>query len=305
MVKKNIGELLLEYGIIQQSDIDEALVYQKDNGVRLGEALVALEKVTEYDIEYILSIQLDIPYVLIDDLIVDEQLIHKFPDDLLLSNRILPVFETDSEISIVTDDPFNTDAFEKMAAIIQKQVRLSSGSGSKITKVLNDFLCQSHGVTLYSEMEALINKVRGSKFFRIDFRISPVNCDIFIYGCGVLEEYKRVDTDVTLDDIFGVFDLLKLPFYYHIPKGNDDHFISIYPIESELQPVYPMGISDYGLVSIPSIHFADVKSYKIPQALYSEHPIEGYPFFSFLKRTDYHLAINICDGNDVQSTGGI
>lgn len=304
MIKKNIGELLLEYGMIQQSDIEEALVFQKEKGMRLGEALVALEKVSEYDIEYILSIQLDIPYVLIDDLVIDEKLIHKFPDDLLLSNRILPVFETDTEVSIVTDDPFNIEAFDELSGIIQKRIKLSSGSGSKITKMLNDFLCQSHGVTLFTEIEGLVNKARGSHFFRIDFHISSVNCDVFLFGCGVLEEFKRIDTDVTLDDIFGAFDLMKLPFYYHIPEGNDDQFVSIYPIESDRQLVYPMNVSEFGLVSIPSVHFADIKSYKIPQALYSDKPIEGYPFYSFLKQTDYHLAVNICYGKSAEGLGG-
>lgn len=293
MNRKNIGELLLEYGIITQEDIEQALLIQEEKGLRIGEALIYMEKVTEYDIEYILSVQLNIPYVLIDDLVLDNKLIRKFPADFLLINSILPIYETDSEIAIVTDDPFNQDAFDKVANISGKKIQLSCGSGSKISKELNDLLCQYDGVALVTEIEPIVAKIKGSSFYRLDFNMNNTSCDIYIYGCGLFEDVKSIKTKITIDDIFNSFNLLKLPFYYFIPEENEEKFISIYPIDSELLPSYPMTVSTFGLVGLKNIHFSDLKSRNIPNALYSDTPVEGYPYFSFKKWVDYQLGINL------------
>ena len=58
---KDIGTLLLEYGLIVEKDLSEGVKLQKETGLRLGEALVQLGKVSMEDIDWVLSKQLDIP----------------------------------------------------------------------------------------------------------------------------------------------------------------------------------------------------------------------------------------------------
>ena len=55
---KEIGRLLLEYGLINNDDLNEGLKFQKERGLRLGEALAELGKVNMDDIDWVLSKQI-------------------------------------------------------------------------------------------------------------------------------------------------------------------------------------------------------------------------------------------------------
>ena len=63
---------------------------QKEFGLRLGETLIKLGKVTKAEIEWVISKQLDIPHIMVEQIELDPVLIGKFPKDLLLDNKILP-----------------------------------------------------------------------------------------------------------------------------------------------------------------------------------------------------------------------
>lgn len=62
-LKKKIGELLIESGLVTLDDIRKVLEYQKANGGLIGEILVNLGIVKESDIAYALAKQFNLPYI--------------------------------------------------------------------------------------------------------------------------------------------------------------------------------------------------------------------------------------------------
>jgi type IV pilus assembly protein PilB len=184
--KKNIGTLLREYGLIGDQDLREGLKLQEETGLRLGEALVRLGKVTAEDIDWILSKQLDIPFVIVDDLCVDRDLSVRFPKDFLIKNRILPVYENDEEMAVITDDPFNQEAFEILEGITHKRLKLSSGSGRNIEEILKRSLTKGGIPSLIARIEPVITKIRETSFYRMDFFLSSRQSQAAIYGAGIL-----------------------------------------------------------------------------------------------------------------------
>ena len=81
---KDIGTLLREYGLINDGDLQEGIRLQKETGLRLGESLARLGKVKMEDIEWVLSKQLDIPFVIVEDITVNTDLLKKFEKNFLL-----------------------------------------------------------------------------------------------------------------------------------------------------------------------------------------------------------------------------
>jgi type IV pilus assembly protein PilB len=179
---KNIGQLLIQYGKISQGDLEDGLKKQKDFGLRLGETLIRLGKVTMADIEWILSKQLDIPFVMVEDMRPDPTLISRFPRDLLIKNRILPLYETADEIAIATDDPLNKEIFESLEKLSGKEIRLSSGNGEEIEKILQQCFTKEGVPTLTVVIRDLIRKLEATSFYRLDFLLSDYSCDIRIFG---------------------------------------------------------------------------------------------------------------------------
>jgi type IV pilus assembly protein PilB len=59
--RKRIGEILVEWKIINQKALDEALAYAATNRKRIGVALIELELCTEEDVTKALAAQFAMP----------------------------------------------------------------------------------------------------------------------------------------------------------------------------------------------------------------------------------------------------
>ena len=70
MIRKRIGEILVEMKAVTPEQVDTALIIQKEKGGRIGEVLMGMKVLAEADLLKALSFQLDIPYY--EDIDVDE-----------------------------------------------------------------------------------------------------------------------------------------------------------------------------------------------------------------------------------------
>ena len=61
--KKRLGDLLLEAGLIKEEDLDKALKLQVGGNRRLGYLLIKMDFITEEQLQSMLSEQLDLPIV--------------------------------------------------------------------------------------------------------------------------------------------------------------------------------------------------------------------------------------------------
>ncbi|MDA8169959.1 MAG: hypothetical protein M0Z59_09755 [Nitrospiraceae bacterium] len=283
--KKSIGRLLVEYGLISEADLEEGLTSQKETGLRLGETLVRLGKIKMEDIEWILSKQLDIPFVIIDDAGIDPELIKKFPRDFLLENRILPVLETDGEVAIVTDDPFNSPAFEHIKSRLRKEVKLSAGSGRQIEDILSRFFSGDRGAPqLVSWLESLLPGLEGTSFYRLDFILREDRFDVNLYGLGVLKElFASVEGALKKEDVFKAFDALEVPFLYEERlNGREKTFLAVYPLSGggPMEPNFPLVAGSYGLYRPGGVVFTDASAWGAQDVFHSGGPVPGYPYIA-------------------------
>ena len=278
--RKNIGELLIEYGKISMEDLEEGLRLQKEFGLRLGATLIKLGKVTMDDIEWVLSKQLDIPYVIVENINLDRNLIYRFSEEFLMKNRILPLYETEDEIAVATDDPLNKDAFESVERISGKKVKLSSGNGEKIEETLTRIFKKEGAPALTHFILDMLEKIRETPFYRIDFILSRYKCEICIFGFGVLKKMAMLSGSYEKERIYETLDSLELRFLYDEYSNQDDVFISVYPLINRNENIrFPAILGIFGLYAPDDIAFADIHSRGMPPIFVSDAPKRGYPFF--------------------------
>lgn len=111
LVKKGaLGTILCSSGIITNDDIRRALDEQLASGCRFGEALVKLGIVQQEDIDWALSNQLDIPYVRLNEKIIDRSATQLIPAELARKYNLIPIIRTGDEIHIALADPLNKTA---------------------------------------------------------------------------------------------------------------------------------------------------------------------------------------------------
>jgi type IV pilus assembly protein PilB len=112
----SICAVLFNSQIISEEDISAALKEQKASGCRIGEALVKLGIVSQEDIDWALSNQLNIPYIRLTRETIDKAAVELVPAELARRFDLMPIYRTGDEIVIALADPLNKaaiDAVEK------------------------------------------------------------------------------------------------------------------------------------------------------------------------------------------------
>jgi type IV pilus assembly protein PilB len=107
-----LGDLLLKAKLITQEQLDSALKKQREEGGKLGEALVRLGFVSEEDITETLSHQFGVPSINLAHFEIDPGVIKLVPGEVARKYMILPVNKTGATLTIAMGDPSNVFAMD-------------------------------------------------------------------------------------------------------------------------------------------------------------------------------------------------
>jgi type II secretory ATPase GspE/PulE/Tfp pilus assembly ATPase PilB-like protein len=127
MREGSLGWILFSSQIITEEDIRQALAEQQTSGCRFGEALVRLGVVTQEDIDWALSHQLDIPYVRLKKDSVDPAAVALVPAAVARQFNLMPVVRAGDELSVAMADPLNRVAIAAVERASGCHVTVSVG----------------------------------------------------------------------------------------------------------------------------------------------------------------------------------
>jgi len=105
--KKRIGEVLIDQGLINQEQLNLGLEEQKHTNLQLGKCLIKLGFISEDKMVDILSAQLDIQHVLLDNFNFNKTLVQLIPEDMARRYKVIPLFEKDGILTVAMADPTN------------------------------------------------------------------------------------------------------------------------------------------------------------------------------------------------------
>lgn len=138
MEDRSLGQILLEYSSLTPQQLDEALVVQRERGVKLGEALVSLRFVRSEDVLKALSIQVGIPYVSeINPEEIPTDLVSQIPINYAKRNEIIPLRREDGAILVAMADPVNHSALDDLHLIYDQPTRPVIASSQQILDAIN------------------------------------------------------------------------------------------------------------------------------------------------------------------------
>jgi len=125
MEKKRLGDILIDCNLITMDQLKQALAFQKEKGVKLGQALIDLGFVTEDDIIWALGNQLNISFIHLNPQIVDPSVLKLISPDFAKEYRIMPLHKMGSQLSVCMVDPLETEVIENLAAKTQLNISVS------------------------------------------------------------------------------------------------------------------------------------------------------------------------------------
>ncbi|MBF0106447.1 MAG: type II secretion system ATPase GspE [Deltaproteobacteria bacterium] len=138
MLDRSLGGILLEYTTLTPQQLDEALAFQKDKDIRLGEALIQLRYLHQEDILKALSYQLGIDYISVlnfDD--IPNDLIHSVSINFAKKNELIAIGREEGNVVVAIADPENHMALDDLKLLFQAPIKPLICSASMITDAIN------------------------------------------------------------------------------------------------------------------------------------------------------------------------
>jgi type IV pilus assembly protein PilB len=155
MVPDKLGELLVRTGRINQTQLNEALALQKDQGGRVGTNLVKLGYLTEKQLVDSLSQHFKVPAVELVGVEIDEAVLKIIPADLARKYTILPVNKTGATITVAMIDPTNVFAMDDVKFMTGYRVEPVIASETGIRAAIDRYYGSTHAIELKKVMEDL------------------------------------------------------------------------------------------------------------------------------------------------------
>ena len=112
IVNKQLGELLIERGVISQQQLDKALNVQKEKGGLIGEVLVELGFAKEEDITQALTAQYGFPYLPLANYEINPEIVNIIPSRVARQYLLIPVDKVGNNLTLTMSNPLNVHAVE-------------------------------------------------------------------------------------------------------------------------------------------------------------------------------------------------
>lgn len=157
--KGSLGAILSACNIINDIDITTALEEQGRTGVRFGEALISLGIVTQEDIDWALSNQLDLPYIRLKADMIDPDAVRLVPAAMARKFNLIPLIKAGNELSIAVSDPLNKAAITAIEQQTGCQANISVALIREIREMIDACYGSSGQEQLGFESTAFSDKV--------------------------------------------------------------------------------------------------------------------------------------------------
>ncbi|MBP3507375.1 MAG: Flp pilus assembly complex ATPase component TadA [Lachnospiraceae bacterium] len=140
--KIRLGDLLVAAGAITEEELQEAIAYQKEKGLKLGQAMVEMGLVSQELLNLTISQQLGIDYIELRSCKLTEDVLRMIPEKEVMRYRAIPV-EVDeynpNVLKVAMSDPMDIIAIDDLAILTNMQIEPMLTSDDEITEAIGKY----------------------------------------------------------------------------------------------------------------------------------------------------------------------
>jgi type IV pilus assembly protein PilB len=134
-----LGQILLEKGLISKENLAHALELQRKNGKKLGRILVEQNWVSDSVLTAALSEKLKIPQVQLNPEMIDTEVIKTFPRDFAVKHRVIPIYKIENDLTVAMADPTDIFAIDSIRELTKCRMHPVIAAESEIDAAVNRF----------------------------------------------------------------------------------------------------------------------------------------------------------------------
>jgi MSHA biogenesis protein MshE len=135
--KIRIGDLLVEAGVISAGQLQSALREQARTGQRLGATLVEMQLVDEAQLLSILAQQLNIPFVELGRIRLNEAVAQRLTEVQSRRHRALLIEETPGHYLAALSDPTDLTRIDELQTLLDKPLKVAVARESELMRAID------------------------------------------------------------------------------------------------------------------------------------------------------------------------
>lgn len=136
--KKRLGELLIDAGVIDETQLKAALGHQRQWGIRLGQALVDLKLATEHDVVKILAKRFGFEVARFDQVeaYAHQQAISLVPREFAAQHNVFPMAADTATLAVAMSDPTNLAVVDELRFRSGRRVKVTIGGDREVAAAI-------------------------------------------------------------------------------------------------------------------------------------------------------------------------
>ncbi len=162
--KLRLGDMLVTAGVLSEKDLAWALDEQKNAFKRLGEVLLEANLVSEEDIAEARALQLDMPYVDLEDGVISSSVAALIPEQVARTYNVLPLAVSADRLAVAMVNPSDVEAIDAVQRHAKKRVEPVLASETRLQKTLD----QIYGAFDSADIKASIKQAIEDVEFTAD-----------------------------------------------------------------------------------------------------------------------------------------
>jgi type IV pilus assembly protein PilB len=136
---KQLGDILLDSGLVTQQQLSDAFEEHQRAGRALGRVLVEKGVLTESQLVAALAQQIGLPFVDLSDFPVDGAAIASVPPSVCRRYNALPIAYDEGKLLVAMSDPANVFAIDDLRSLTGMEIKPAVATKSDVTAAINRY----------------------------------------------------------------------------------------------------------------------------------------------------------------------
>src|SRR6478672_1439417 len=155
---KRLGELLVEWGVINPKQVQSALDHAKAKGLRVGEALMDLKLCSERQVFKGLATQNNMEYIDLGRAVLPPNPTGLIPEDLIRKYIILPLGMESGRLRVAVHDPLDLEILDVLRVRLGKTIRPVLAPRSRIKDIIDEMFNLSAKHTIDKTLDRSLDR---------------------------------------------------------------------------------------------------------------------------------------------------
>lgn len=158
-----LGQMLVESGLLTAEQLKMAMDFQKSVGGKLGAIIVKLGFIEDQTLTNFIARQQGLPVVNLDELVLPENLVKRIPRKLIEKHHVVPIRYHDGVLAIATSDPFDYEAIEELQLAVDSRIEMNLSPRSQILRSIHEIFYKEEAAPAVKEKskDQLLRELEG------------------------------------------------------------------------------------------------------------------------------------------------